>query len=172
MWFRLLVISLLALTVTATGAASHPVSHSSANGVQIGPAMLLAGNHDATSVAGGQPLIDFSRRGVTGLAPDTHLVIGDIEHPRADHAFTLVNEADRSISVTIGYRYDQPPTKLDAVRIVVVDSAGSVVSETDRGSMSAFTLASGQSVYLIVSVDTSDMSPDADLSGTVTFVIE
>lgn len=171
MWARIIVLSLLTIGATAVGAAGSPLDAQPNSTVQVGPVAVSAGESDWTSVDHGQPAMDFEGHDASGVAPNMRLVIGDVDDPAAEHAFSLHNTGAEPASVSVLYRYENAPPSGAGVYVAVLSAEGDVLAETVEQEYPTVDIPAGETVYLAITVDTTGMTAGDDLSGTLSFVV-
>ena len=128
---------------------------------------LKAGDAGQVYEKDGQLTIDATH-GITnsavGLNEDANFTIGASGDAANTHAFQLTNSDSQGHDITIGYDIDGSPS--GTIEFAVYDENGKVATAT-ADSSDSFTVASGETRYVIINI-TTDANQD-DLSGTVTF---
>ena len=109
-----------------------------------------------------------------GLNIESSFVYGDSSSVEAndDYAVAMTNNAGSSVEFTVNYNVDTDPGSSTSLEFKFYDgdssplqASGSHVVVTEGGSGQTFTLTSGQTVYIVISVDTSGLTSGDDLSG-------
>lgn len=172
MWFRVGLVALLALPwIAPAGAAGAPTDLFSADSATLESVVITAGDGDATAIRAGAPAIDFAHNGAGGLAPGMTVVLGDPDRPAADHAFAVTNDGDAPVQVALHYRYDHAPPAAAGVALAAYDEHGTPMAGASGAEAPAFTLAPGETGYIVVTVSTRGATPADDLSGTLEFTV-
>lgn len=170
MWAKVMVLSLVILGASATGAAGTSLDLDSTSSAQVDSVLVSAGESSLTSVEPDRPAIDFNQHGARGIAPNTRVVIGDIDQPSNDHAFALHNDGDEPRRVAISYTYNRQPPETAGVFFTVVDSDGTILDRTHDGDGPVVNLPAGETFYVVVVIDTTGATVDDDLSGSLEFI--
>lgn len=168
MWKTIVFAVLVALGTGAVGSSATPVDIAGNDAVTAGPLEIAAGDDAMTSVQPGEPAIDLTATGAGGIAPGTTMVLGDVDDPASDHAFTITNPSDEAVAVRIEYDYAHEPPSTAGVSFSFVDAAGEPLPRTHDGS-AWVEIAPGTTAYVIVTIDSSGTTPADDLSGSLTF---
>ena len=124
--------------------------------------------------------IDFSRGGAVGATERALFEFGSTSSPVANHAFRIVNQGPGPRDLTAAFSLSGSDGG-DAAQNVAfrfyhdVDSDGSIettrtTSEEDAGVTIA-SVAPGDTVYVVVTVDTRNIGPSADLSGDLSITV-
>lgn len=120
----------------------------------------------------GQLAIDFTQGGAAGVNADATFELGDPANANESSAFNITNLDTKSHDFTLDYTLDSDDGNTDQnVQLQVYDSTGSEIatfSEEGDGSTTLSGISSGQTVYVVVVVDTNGLTTSEDLSGTLT----
>lgn len=122
---------------------------------------LTPGDTEAATLNGDTLVIDTSTNNSNGLNVDADFEYGDSTDAEDNNLFTLTNNADSEREFTVDY--DQTEGGDGAVTFVF-DNGEDVSDGTDAD----FTLDSGESVYVTLSIDTDGLSDGDDIGGTLT----
>ena len=131
--------------------------------------------------ADGVLTIDFTAGGGTGANPNATFVLGSTSDPVNDHAFRIVNRDARSHDVTATYTLSgsggeaSGPASLTFQFFhdeggddsVAGDQTATINENTGSNQDTLTGVASGEVVYVVVTVDTDGLSSTNDLSGTL-----
>ena len=121
----------------------------------------------------GELKIDFTVGSASGVNVDSVYELGDPANPVSTAGFNVTNNDQTGHSVTLNYSVtsgDGTANAYNETEFQVYRSDGTpitTVSEEDNGA--SFSLTSGETVYVVVIVDTTDGGIDQndDLSGTL-----
>lgn len=126
---------------------------------------LNPGETEAVTLVDGALDIDTSYTG-TGLNVESVFTYGDNGDAANNHAFNLTNTDTQTRELTLSYEnVVNNEGQSEAVQFVVYDSTGTEVTTADEGNAGTFSAATGDTYYVVMEVDTTSLSPDADLSG-------
>ena len=118
--------------------------------------------------------IDFSRGGATGPNEDALFRFGDENSPASNHAFGIENRGSQDRQLTVSFAMDgsdggDPAANVAFLFARDVGSDGAIESTaTVSEEVAATTIASvgaGDTVYVVVTVDTRGLSGATDLTG-------
>lgn len=128
---------------------------------------LTPGATDAASLNDGALVIDTSTASADGLNVDGTFNYGDQDNPNTENTFTLTNNDDSANTITVEYLADNAAG--DNVEFYFYD-------ETDQTQVAAINagdtefsseLNSGESVDVVMVVNTNGLTDNDDLSGTL-----
>lgn len=108
-----------------------------------------------------------SEQGV-GVPVNAHFTFGDPDNPTDSYAFTVHNTD--TTTHTIGFRYDvtSDGNERENVQFTVYDSHGAQVGVfSEVVGLTVEGIKSGQTLFVVLAVDTYGLTSSADLSGTV-----
>lgn len=112
--------------------------------------------------------IDLGQTGAQGLNLESVLQVGDDQSPETSQAFIVTNNDQEERDITFNYQLDSEVEPDDSVTFQVFDDQGSNVGEfSDSASLDEQSLPSGQSFFVTLEIDTSELSSEDDLSGTL-----
>ena len=112
-----------------------------------------------------------SKQGV-GVPVNAHFTFGDPDQPTDSYLFTVHNTD--TTTHTLGLRYDMISDWNDRanVRFTVYDSRGVQVGAfTEVDGLTLEGVASGQTLFVVLTVDTYGLAPSNDLSGTIRILV-
>lgn len=123
-------------------------------------------------VSGDQLQIDFSSSGANGVNTDGQFELGDPANGNQTYAFNITNNDDVAHTLSLNYTLDTAESESGAnVTYEVYDSNNTqLLAATDENgeqSSSTDALSSGETVHVVVIVDTTDKTSSDDLSGTL-----
>lgn len=120
---------------------------------------------------GDQLAIDFTQGGASGANVEATFKLGDPNDPTNHTAFNITNQDKQSHDLTVEYTgAGATGDNTDNIQFKIFDSAGSEVGTVTEESTSAEITGvnSGDTLYVVVVVDTTGLSGTDDLSGTLT----
>lgn len=129
--------------------------------------------------------IDFTAGGGSGANPNATFVLGSTSDPVNDHAFRIVNRDTRTHDVTVTYALSASSGEESGPESLTFqffhdqggDSSVSgdpsvTISENTGSNQDTLTgVASGEVLYVVVTVDTDGLSSTNDLSGTLNVTV-
>jgi len=123
-------------------------------------------------VSGDQLQIDFSASGANGVNTDGQFELGDPANGNETYAFNITNNDDTAHTLSLNYTLDTDDSDSGAnVTYEVYGSNNSqLLTATDEnGEQSSATdaLSSGETVHVVVIVDTTGKTSSDNLSGTL-----
>lgn len=172
---------LLAATAFSTGAFSNAtVQREGAVSVTTDDNALIAlidghpGSGLIEQTSDGTIEIDFTRGGAAGATAGVRFEFGSTSTPTSDHAFRIVNQGPnaRDLEVAFSLAGSDGGDPAGNVEFRFYHDAGSdgsieaqtTVSEEDAGATLA-SVAPGDTVYVVVTVDARNLGAGDDLSG-------
>lgn len=177
-------IAALALAVIAISAAvgasaftTGNVSRSASVDVVSDDAGLIALS-DGTSgglvsqASDGKLSIDFTSGGAGGVNPDATYQLGNPSDPTNQTAFNISNLGAESHDLTVSYENVDAGATGDGttnIQFQVYDSTGTQVATISEESTSATVsgVASGETLYVVMDIDTTGLTNSTSLSGTL-----
>lgn len=120
--------------------------------------------------ASGALEIDFTAGGAGGVNTAAHYELGDPSNANTSYAFNITNLDDESHDFTLSYSGSDTEDGDSNIQFQVYNSTGAQVGIADEeGSSATLTgVASGQTHYVVIVVDTHGLTNSTDLSGTLT----
>ena len=120
----------------------------------------------------GQLNINFTNGGAGGVNTDAHYELGDPNDPTNKTAFNISNLDAESHSLTVEYS-GVTGAAVDGtanIEYQIYDGSGSAPVTVSEESTSATisNVASGDTLYVVMVIDTAGLDSSADLSGTLT----
>ena len=161
------VLVATALLYGAQPVASSPFDSGTGEGtVSPGDASLVIDVHAESGVTGddGRLLIDADE----GVPVDARVAFGDPSAPVERPAFTITNAGNRSRDLVLAYGGTEGDGPVENVRFRVHDTDGNRVAalSEEGGRVVVPGVASGETLSVVVVVDSRGLVPTADLSGT------
>lgn len=125
--------------------------------------------------------IDLTRGGAAGANRDANVTLGSTDDPVGDHAFRIVVRGDRPRDLDLGYTLAGTATSGESTGPASltfhfyhddgddgsIDATATVDENTPTSNATVSGIAAGDPVYAAVVIDTTDLSPSADLSGAL-----
>lgn len=114
--------------------------------------------------------IDFARNGANGVNTEAHFELGNPSDPTNQSAFNITNNGGDTHDMTVEYTGAGGTADTDAnIEFQIYDSSGTKVATVSEESTSATIsgVSSGATHYVVIVVDTHELSTSADLSGTL-----
>lgn len=177
---NIMVIAMVVVAVTATLGASAYTTGSldrSSNVNVVSDDAGLIGLIDGTSGdlvqqnATGALTIDFTRGGASGANTEAHFELGNPSDATNQSAFNITNNDAEAHDLTVEYTGAGGTGDTDAnIQFQVYDGTGTQVATVSEESTSATisSVASGNTLYVVIVVDTHGLDTSTDLSGTLT----
>lgn len=130
---------------------------------------LTPGSTDAVTINdNGALTIDTSNNGAN-LNVESVFTYGDSAEASNENAFSVVNSDTQDRQLTFSYEnVVDSQGQTDAVEFTVYDSENIEVTTATEETAGQFTANSGESYYVVMTVDTNGLSDAADLSGDFT----
>lgn len=168
MQFRtIIVVAALIVASVAVGSAAFTTGtvERSANVDVVGDSAAVTGLEPGSSSAvyadGGELQIDFSNyTNADGVNGNANYTIGDTGAANETYAFSITNNDDVSHEYSQSYDYDNGVPTNASVSFSAYDNTGA-------GPTDPITLSSGETAYVVITVDTTDATTSDDLSGTL-----
>lgn len=179
---QILVIGIALLAATAYGASAFTTGYADRTATidVVGDSTALIGLADGNSgdivgATGGssndQLVIDFSNTSATGANADGYFELGDPANGNTTYAFNITNNDADPHTLTLNYTLDTDDGNTGAnVTYEVYDSSNNqVLTATDESTGSSATdgFTSGETLHVVVKVDTTGLDSSNDLSGTL-----
>lgn len=139
---------------------SAPISLNDGNS---GNAVYLASN--------GEVKVDFTNpSGSSGVNPNATYELGDVTDANNVSAFNVTNSDSQSHDLKFSYAFDgsDPAGSVENVNFTLYDNSGNKLGSATDGSSVTQTFSSSQTVYVVVTVNSTTLTNSSDLSGTLT----
>lgn len=170
----------LALAVFAT-----PIGAASALPEEVNPArnpnvdarypdvITISNGHDSgllKPLPDGEFSIDPTEGGEVGLNTNAKFTYGDADAPATRPAFVITNTDDKRHDLIIRFRAPQSPPSIENVRFLLHDRFGRRLGVASEESLAIVipNVESGESIYVIVIIDTRGLSLKTNLTGRFT----
>ena len=177
---KIAVLAVAVIAVSATlGASAYTtgnVSRTANIDVVTDDAGLIAladgTSGDLVTQSGDQLAIDFTAGGAGGVNTDAHYELGNPSDPTNQTAFNISNLDAEAHSFTVEYTNVNTNATGDGTENIqyrVYDSSGTeqaIVSEESTSNSATINVASGETLYVVMVIDTTGLDSSADLSGT------
>lgn len=116
----------------------------------------------------GAVTVDFARGAASGVNTAATFEVGDPNNGNESYAFNITNQDTESHSLSLAYSGATTNSNPN-IEFQVYDGSGTSLGTADEeGTSASTTLSSGQTVYVVVVVDTHGLDTSSDLSGTLT----
>lgn len=116
--------------------------------------------------------IDFTKGTANGVNTAANFSIGDTTSANTSYAFNVTNQDTTTHSLTFDYSGSDSQDTGDNVQFRLYDSSGSYLgTASEEGSFAASSVAPGDTVYVVLVVDTHGLDTNADLSGTLSITV-
>lgn len=166
------IASVFGASAFTTGYADRTASITVATDTDALVGLADGNSGDLVSVTGDQLTIDFSNTGVAGPNEDATFILGDNSSGNVTYAFTITNNDAAAHTLKLQYTSNSPDgDSTDNVEFNVYDSANTqLVRATDENgeqASSADAVASGETVTVVIVVDTTSKATGADMGGTL-----
>jgi len=131
---------------------------------------LAPGSTSVVTMNSGELTIDAAVGDAKGINTEATMEIGDSANPSTTYAFNVTNNAGKQKSFEMGYAVSGTDSDAsDDVTFTVYKSDGSQVTTiSEESGTKSFTIDSGATYYVVVSLDTTGNPTGDDLSGTLT----
>lgn len=136
----------------------------------VGIVGLGPGNSAIVALQGDKLTIDTAIGSASGVNQDATLTVGNSSSPSTDYAFNVTNNAGTSKDVDFDYSITgtDTDTTSDDVRFTVYRNSSAVGSFTEEDSgLTVSSVGSGSTLYVVMTIDTTNNPVSDDLSGTV-----
>jgi len=140
-----------------------------------GPISLQDGNSGDVVVqaTSGELTVDFSNpAGSTGVNPDATYTLGDTADAGSSgtYAFSVTNTDSASHDLDFSYAFtgSDPDGGLTNVEFAIFDDTGSSEGTASESGSATVTVPSGETVNVVVTVDSTGLTASDTLSGTLT----
>lgn len=113
--------------------------------------------------------IDFTAGGASGANTEAHFELGNPGSANTSYAFNITNLDAESHTFNVAYSGSDSNTASN-IEFQVYDGTGALLGTADEqgNSASLSGVASGQTLYVVIVVDTHGLTSADDLSGTLT----
>lgn len=117
--------------------------------------------------------IDFTKGGANGVNTAANFSIGDTSSANTSYAFNVTNQDTTNHDITFDYSGSDSLDGDDNIQFRVYDSTGSSLgTASEEGSFTTTSeVTPGETVYVVLVVDTYGLDTSADLSGTLSITI-
>ena len=125
---------------------------------------------DLIHTTNGELSIDFSNGGASGANSNASFTIGESSKANETYAFSISHTANNMRSLSVNYTIDSDPNVgTENIIFTVYDDTGKEqFSASEESSASnAYTLSASETVYVVVTVDTTGVSSGQALDGTL-----
>ena len=168
----------LSVAVAATAFTSGSVDRQ-ANVNVVSDDTGLIGLTDGTSGglvfqnASGALEIDFTKNGAGGANTEAHFELGNPNNPTNQTAFNVTNNAATAKDMTFDFSGSDSQDADANIEFQIYDSSGTQVAtlSEESGSVTVTGVASGETLYVVMVIDTHGLDSTADLSGTLTISV-
>lgn len=120
----------------------------------------------------GELTIDVTRGGASGVNVNSVLLMGNNNNPTQSYAFSVINNDDRERTMNFDYVLDNSTFTSSVVTFDMYDSSENSISSFSNQNSGSATLSSGEEVFVVMEVDTSEVNQGEDLSGTLSILSE
>ncbi|PSQ27277.1 hypothetical protein BRD03_07525 [Halobacteriales archaeon QS_9_68_17] len=122
---------------------------------------------------GGQLSIDFSQAAnADGINGDANYTIGDktgdFENETGSYAFNITNNDGSAHDYTLSYAFTGSQSSSSSVTFTVYDSTDTQIASASDSNDGSFSLAAGETAYVVMEVDSTGATESNDLDGDVT----
>lgn len=171
----LLAVVVVSATLGASAYTTGSLTRSSSVDVVSDDAGLI-GLTDGTSGdlvyqnTDGQLAIDFAQGGATGANTNATFELGNPSDPTNATAFNITNQDATAHDLSVSYTgAGATGDSTNAIEFQIYDSTGTSVGTVSEESTSATIngVGSGETLYVVIVVDTTGLSSADDLSGTL-----
>jgi len=136
-------------------------------GLQAGDSVVVQQSN------GGQLSIDFSQASnANGINGDANYTIGDktgdFENSTGSYAFNITNNDGSAHDYTLSYAFTGSQSSNSTVTFTVYDSTDTQIASASDSTDGSFSLAAGETAYVVMEVDSTGATKSNDLDGDVT----
>jgi hypothetical protein len=175
---NILAIAMVVVAVTATLGVSAYTTGSvdrSSNVNVVNDDVGLIGLEDGTSGnlvsqnATGALTIDFTNASASGANTAAHFELGNQSNATNQSAFNVTNNDDEARDFSFEYTASDSQDADANIEFQIYNDTGSkqVTVSEESGAVSLSGVASGETYYVVIVVDTHGLGTSADLSGTL-----
>lgn len=121
-----------------------------------------------------QLVIDYGQAtNADGINANSTYTVGDGANANTTYAFNMTNNDDNAHDYTLGYEFDSGAAPGNSsVTYEVYDGSGTkLVEATGTSDSNSFTLASTETAYVVMTVDSDGTDPTNDMSGQLTITV-
>lgn len=120
--------------------------------------------------ASGALEIDFTKGGAGGVNTAAKYELGDPANGNTSYAFNITNLDTESHDLTLDYSGSDTQDADNNIEFQVYDSTGALqaTASEESGAVTVSGVTSGQTLYVVIVVDTHGLDSTQDLSGTLT----
>ena len=170
----LAIVLVISMTFAATAYTTGSVTRSANVNVVNDDTGLIA-LEDGTSGdlvyqnASGALEIDFTKGGAGGVNTAAHFELGDPSSANTSYAFNISNMDVESHDISLDYSGSDGQDADNNIEFQVYDASGTLqtTASEETGAVNVAGVSSGQTLYVVVVVDTHGLDSTADLSGTL-----
>lgn len=121
----------------------------------------------------GRLAIDFTQASASGANSNAKFTFGDNSSGNTSYAFNMTNQAGQSHSFTLSYSVTgtDGDTGTENVKFEVYDSSNNHLGTVSESNSLTQSISAGQTVYVVLVVDTNGLTSTSDLSGTFTITV-
>ena len=170
---RVILVIVVAVALLGVQASSAASVGETEDGIGVhtdrGALVIDAGEVSGVSTDDGGLLLDTGTGSAAGVAPSARYTYGDLEDPTATPAFTLSNTDDRAHRLTVSYSGADSEDPDANVQFRLYDRTGTrLATASEESGAVTVDLDGHERVYVVVVIDTHGLSPESDLSGSLT----
>lgn len=132
-----------------------------------GPITLNPGSTAAVELVDGLLTVDTNTANANGLNGDGSFTYGDDASPSSTHAFSMTNNSGGTRSFTLGFS-DFSLGGTSSITLSVYDDTGTSIGDVSTTTDQTTTLDAGDTVYAVLSFDTTGLTDGANMNGTLT----
>lgn len=112
--------------------------------------------------------IDTAVGNSAGVNVNSTLVVGDSSQPTSTPAFSVTNNGGEVKNISFAYSMNDAGVNNDDLTFEVYDSTGTSIGTFDGGAnVTASSVSSGETLYVVFTADTTGLSTTNTLSGTL-----
>lgn len=173
--FTLAVVGLLVATAFSASAfttgyvdrtASINVASDSSGLIQLSDGT----SGDLIHTTNGELTIDFSNGGANGANSNASFTIGNSSNASQTYAFDISHTDNSDKTLSLNYTADSDPNSgVENVKFAVYDNQGTelFIASEESGPTGSYSLGTSETVYVVVTVDTTGVSSTEALDGTL-----
>lgn len=132
-----------------------------------GPVTLTPGSTSAVTLENGLLTVDTNTANANGLNGDGSFTYGDDAAPSTTHAFSMTNNGGGTRTFTLGFsNFSLGGTS--SITLSVYDDTETSIGDVSTTTDQTTTLDAGDTVYAVLSFDTTGLTDGANMNGTLT----
>ena len=136
-------------------------------GLQAGDSVIVSQS------TGGQLSIDFSQAAnANGINGDANYTVGnktgDFENSTGSYAFNITNNDGSAHDYTLSYAFTGSPSSSSTVTFTAYNSTDAQIATASDSSDGSFSLAAGETAYVVMEVNSTGATQSNDLTGDLT----